>query len=293
MNRIIKKTGAFKSFDDTRIYYEVRGHGEPLIFVYGIGCLFNHWTYQTKFFSKKYQVILVDYRAHNQSDVPVNYRNLNIRSIARDLHELLKHLNIEKAHFIAHSYGAQVLTQAYQLNPNDFKSITFINGFVKNPLQDMFGSRLPEKAFTTLKRSFDLLPETTSHLWKMIINNPLSGTLSALAGGFNLSLTSYKDIEIYLKSISEMDLKAFLRLFDDMMNFNGEPLLEAIEVPCLIISGQKDGITPRQHQEDIHHKLPHSQISFMPYGSHCTQLDLPEYVNLRLEKFFKEVQASD
>ena len=38
----------------------------------------------------------------------------------------------------------------------------------------------------------------------------------------------------------------------------------------------------------MHHLIPNSEYALIPYGTHCTQLDLPEYVNLRIEKFLKD-----
>ena len=36
MSLVQKEPGTFRSFDGTKIYYEVRGEGEPLILNYGI-----------------------------------------------------------------------------------------------------------------------------------------------------------------------------------------------------------------------------------------------------------------
>ena len=87
-----------------------------------------------------------------------------------------------------------------------------------------------------------------------------------------------------------MDLKYFLDLFEKMMQYDGTSVLSRIKVPALIIGGKKDSVTPIKHQIDMHERLPDSQITLMPYGSHCTQLDLPEYVNIRIEKFSKELK---
>ena len=194
---------------------------------------------------------------------------------------------------MGHSFGAQVLCKTYDLYPDLFKSVTFVNGFVSNPISGMFGSDLPTKAFETIKSGFELLPDAISTIWKHSISSPLAVPLSALAGGFNLSLTSYKDIEIYARGLSHMDVKAFIDLFEQMMNYDGGPVLPRIECPALIIGGKKDAVTPVKHQVHMHEQIPNSQITMMPYGSHCTQLDLPEYVNIRIEKFLREVMESN
>ena len=287
MRKISVETGYFESFDGTKIYYETRGKGKPLVFVYGIGCLFNHWAHQVKYFSKNYKVILYDFRAHHKSSIPENPNNLNMESMAKDIDCLMKHLKLEKATFIGHSFGGQVIIKTYDLFPDYFSNIVFINCFIRNPIEGMFGSDLPRKIFEYLKKGYDLLPETISTLWKMVINSPLFIPITGLSGGFNLALTPFKDIEIYAKGISSVDLNSFIKLFEQMMKYDGRDVLERVKVPALIIAGAKDSVTPRKHQEEMHSLLPDSEYTIMPYGSHCTQLDLPIYVNLRVEKFLK------
>lgn len=289
MNLISKSTGYFKSYDGTRIYYEVRGSGRPIVFAYGIGCLINHWRHQIKHFSQYYQTIVLDYRAHHKSEIPQDHSKISIDALARDLHALMDHLGHKKAAFVGHSFGTQVLLRAYDIAPEYFHSMTFINGFAKDPIRGMFGNDAASRAFELLKNGFDLAPETISYMWRMLINNPIAVHVSALLGGFNLNLTALKDVEIYVRGVAAMDLKAFLRLFENMMNYDATPVFDRIEVPTLIIGGKKDAVTPNKYQEEMHLKIKNSQLMMVPYGSHCTQLDMPDYVNLRLEKFYESI----
>ena len=59
------QSGFVRSYDGTPIHYEVRGKGEPIVFVYGIACLMNHWHYQVEYFSQFRQVITFDLRGHH------------------------------------------------------------------------------------------------------------------------------------------------------------------------------------------------------------------------------------
>jgi pimeloyl-ACP methyl ester carboxylesterase len=113
--------------------------------------------------------------------------------------------------------------------------------------------------------------------------------MSALLGGFNLSLTHLKDIEIYLKGVASMDLNAFLQLFQNMMDYDGRPVFDRINVPTLIIGGKKDSVTPQKYQEEMNLKIRKSEFLMVPYGSHCTQLDMPDFVNLRIERFLESL----
>ncbi|MBX7230682.1 MAG: alpha/beta hydrolase [Bdellovibrionales bacterium] len=289
MSMTAKATGTFSSFDGTNIYYEVRGDGPPLIMAYGIGCLTNHWTQQIRYFSQKYTTIVFDYRAHHKSEMPASRENLNIDSLAQDVKSLLDHLSLEKVSLWGHSFGVQVAVRVFDMYPDRIHNLVLINGFVSNPMQGMFGNEIASSFFRLFKEGYRYLPETFSFLWKASINNPIAIQLSALAGGFNLHLTSFKDIEVYARGIASMDLNSFLTLFDNMMSYDGKPVLDRIHVPTLIIGGKKDSVTPQAVQEELHRRIRSSQLLMVPYGSHCTQLDMPDLVNLKIEQFLSSL----
>ncbi len=288
MKQFEKKTGYFESFDGTPIYYEVRGKGKPLVLTYGIACLINHWHHQLKYFSENYQTIVFDLRGHHNSEIPKNRENLSLDAIARDVPLLLNHLGYEKASFWGHSFGCQILVRAYDMNPSIFENLVFINGFASNPLNGMFGTDVVNGVFSFAKQGYDVLPETFSYLWKKTVTNPLAMRLSALGGGFNLNLIGFQDIEIYAKGVAAIETDVFLTLFEQMMKYDGTGVLDRVTCPTLIIGGQKDSVTPIEFQEVLHKKIKGSEYIVVPHGTHCTQLDMPDFVNLKTEKFLKE-----
>ncbi len=293
MNLISKNTGTFRSYDGTRIYYEVRGQGRPVVMAYGIGCLINHWNQQIRHFSQNFHTIVFDYRAHHKSEIPVSREQLTIDSLAQDLRALLDHLEIKNASLWGHSFGVQVAIRTYDMFAERINSLVLINGFATNPLQGMFGSDLVTTFFNLVKDGYEVLPETSSFLFRSAVNNPLAIQLSALAGGFNIKLTHLKDIEIYAKGVASMDLNSFLTLFQNMMSYDGRPVLERITAPTLIIAGLNDSVTPLHYQEEMHRKIRGSEMMLVPFGSHCTQLDMPEMVNLKIEQFLSKNKLSE
>ncbi len=287
--QIDKQVGTFEGFDGTPVYYEVRGHGKPLIFVYGIACSANHWRHQLKFFSNEYQTIFMDFRGHHKTPAPKDRDHLSIDALAQDLKGLVDHLNIQSATFVGHSFGVPVIIRAFDMYPEIFKNFVFINGFAINPLSGNLGGEIGATFFKFFKDGYEQLPETLSYVWKFLATNPLSLQLTALSGGFNLNLTSWKDIEIYAKGVASIELDVFLKLFEQMLNYNGLNVVERIAAPTLIIAGAKDSVTPTSFQETLHKKIKGSELTVVPYGSHCAQLDLPDFVNLRIKKFLEKV----
>ena len=287
MTEIIKTSGSFASHDGTQIYYETRGTGEAIILIYGICCQMNHWHHQMTYFAKNYQVIAFDLRGHHKSGAPKDNSQLGINAAALDLVSLMKHLNLKSAHFVGHSFGTPVLIQLCDEAPELVRSLTFINGFSKNPIKGMFGLDIVEPFYYFVKQQYEANPELVDALWKVSTDNPLAIWASAFAGGFNLKLTQFKDIEIYARGVSQVPLSAFLPMFEDLMRFDGENILRKITAPTLVLSGEKDAVTPLRFQEHMHKMIRGSEFVVVPYGSHCTQLDFPEYTNLKIESHLK------
>ncbi|MCC6278221.1 MAG: alpha/beta hydrolase, partial [Oligoflexia bacterium] len=230
----------------------------------------------------------LDYRGHHNSGVPQQLDHLTLDATVQDIKAVVDTLGISQACFIGHSWGTQLLVRAYDLFPQMFSSMIAINGFVSNPVAGMFGTNLPAAAFELLKKGHEQLPSTSGYLWKLFLDNPLAVWFTQATGGFNAQLTAIKDIEVYLKGVANIDVKVFVRLFESMMNYDGRSVLERIQCPTLIVAGEKDFVTPMKYQETMHKKIKGSEMTVVPMGSHCSQLDMPEFINIRIEKFLND-----
>lgn len=286
MDSVVRENGYFKSFDDQEIYFERRGEGFPLFFCYGVGCLFNHWSPQVKYFSKFRKVYMFDYRGHHKTPIPADKDSLNIDSLAKDLIALCENQNITKADFVGHSFGVQVLLRAYELKPELFRSLVFVNGVYRNPFSTIMKTESLIEVINQVKKIYNQVPGVFNSLWERGVTNPLLIPLSAVVGGFNLAKTSLKDVEIYARGIASIDIRVFITFFEQMIAYNAEPILSKITVPTLIICGSKDNLTPIHDQEKLRELVATSELYVVPYGSHCTQLDFPEMVNLKIQNWF-------
>ena len=101
------------------LYYEIHGHGEPLLMLQGWGMDITGWQYILEPLSQVFQVILLDNRGTGRSEVtPGEYTT---RLLADDAAALLDHLKIRNAHVLGWSMGgmiAQELALAYPRKVN-------------------------------------------------------------------------------------------------------------------------------------------------------------------------------
>jgi len=289
MSPITKTSGYFESFDGTRIYYETRGEGKPLVFVYGIACLINHWHNQLNYFSQNYQTIICDFRGHHFSETPADKKNLSLDALAKDVLALCDHLGVEDAVFFGHSFGTEVLLQAYLQRPAMFHGMGFVSGFFSNPFESLLTGPQLQSVFQYVKKAYNAAPAVMSALWRYGVTNPISVFLSTLVGGFNLEQTSMKDVEIYAHGVSNIDVRVFLTLFEELTQHNGMGDLSKVKVPAIVIAGDRDSLTPSHIQQQIANSLPKAELYLLPNGSHCVQLDFPDIVNAKMENFLREL----
>lgn len=286
-----KQAGHFATQDGTRLYYEIHGSGVPIVWIYGIACVMNHYHHQIAEFSADHRCVLFDLRGHHQSEVPKDLKTMTVATMAEDVIDLMDHLELKKAHLVGHSFGVPVLLEFSQRAPERIESLTFINGFAKNPVKGMFGLDLAEYIFLAAKLAQIAAPEILEPIWKTLVRNPVSMALAGALGGFNLKHTEWKDIEIYSKGLSELALSSFIPLFEDMMDFQGEAAAAAIKAPTLVIAGDHDLVTPLSFQRALQEMIPKSRFVLVKGGSHCTQLDFPKIVNTKIRAHIQRVEA--
>ncbi len=279
--------GNFHSFDNTSIYYEVEGHGPPLLFLYGLVCSKNHFKYQLEYFKKTHTVVFADYRGHHNSEVPRDLDSLTIQSMAFDSARLLDELKIEQAPVVGHSIGFSVALELYRRFPKRIKSLIIMNGCARAPLESLMQSNITQYLHPVLARLHSLFPTWMEKIWKGQADSTFTYWLISNFG-FNPGLAKSDDIKTYIRGFAKMEMAVFLKLLENYEHYDATTWIHEIKVPTLIISGDNDYITPQDNQELVHQLVPQSELVCIENGSHCPQLDDPELINEIMEEFLNK-----
>jgi pimeloyl-ACP methyl ester carboxylesterase len=281
--------GYVKSFDGTKLFYSIEGRGKPVVFCYGLVCSSLHWTYQIEHFQASYQAVWFDYRGHQNSEAPKNLDSLTLENIARDLKTILDELAISDVVLLGHSMGVNVALEFYRQQPARVAGMILANGTAKRPLETLFHHNALQSAFHILKRIYRKSPKLCAKIWKSQKSNPFTRTLVSL-GGFNPHLTPQADIEMYIDQVIDMDPEILIHLIENYDAYDATAWLHTVQTPTLIIAGEQDRLIPVEQQELMHQLIPSSRLEVIRHGSHCPQMDLPDLVNLKIEKFLNEIR---
>lgn len=278
--------GYFQSFDGTRLFYSVEGEGKPLIFCYGLVCSSLHWTYQIEYFRERYQTVWMDYRGHQNSEMPKDIESLTLPTLAKDLNALLDELKIDSAVFLGHSMGVNVVLEFAHLFPERVAGLILSSGTPTRPLETLLHTDMLKPAFGVMQWLSDKAPDLLLKLWKTQKSNPLVQKSVGLLG-FNPHLTPKEDVALYVDQIAELDPRIFLHLIRNYDHYDGSTWLHTLAQPTLVLAGERDYVIPLKQQELLHQLIPQSRFELIRHGSHCPQMDLPDLVNLKIENFLR------
>lgn len=94
----------FTTSDGTDIHYSDWGTGQPIVFSHGWPLSSDAWSLERKTLADAgYRVIAHDRRGHGKSAQP--WQSNDMDTYARDLAELVEHLDLRDAVFVGHSTG--------------------------------------------------------------------------------------------------------------------------------------------------------------------------------------------
>jgi pimeloyl-ACP methyl ester carboxylesterase len=104
-------------------YQRLIGDGPELVLLHGFATNLAFWYFRiAPLLARDFCLTLYDLRGHGQSDMPPS--GYTTADMAADLHELLEHLQVSRAHLVGHSYGGAVALHYTVLHPERVASLT-------------------------------------------------------------------------------------------------------------------------------------------------------------------------
>ena len=255
----------FSLQNDIDIAYKISGNinGPKMVLIHGLFLNSDCWKFQLEEFEKDFHILRFDLRGHGRTTKPK--KRFTIRNYVDDMHALLSHLNwTEQLYLIGHSLGGMIALVYSLENPTHVKKLVVADSFCfisQEAITDVLGrvnsSKLKDFAIGISVRGLTPYNEEIAQFVAKLVTDHMSKkdclTATAASAGFNICKN-----------------------------------LKNLELPTLIIVGEKDITTPVWASEMIHEWLPNSEIIIIPKSGHLTILDHPNEFNDLTINFWKK-----
>lgn len=275
--------------DGTEIAYQLRGSGKPaVVLANGLGGSFEAFRHVYSALGDRYTILCWDYRGLYGSGPPRDRTAVGIEHQCEDIEQILDHLGIDRAVHIGWSMGVQVNFELFRRRPERIAGLVAINGTYGRPFRTALSSRYIHHVVPVLLRAARAQANLIGIATRAVVG---WDGLIAMMQRFGmvsptLDVDAFRDVAVGFKDID-------WRIYTDTMARLGEhdasEVLERVKVPTLVITGDKDILTPPTTAERIHRSIPGSRLVVIRGGTHYTPVEYPAIIQEEITGFLGRV----
>ena len=259
--------------DNTKIYYNLQGHGKPIIFIHGYAASMGVFRIPQKILSKEYLALSCDLRGHGMSRVSMVEVNLDI--LAGDLYELLTHLKLTDVTVVGWSMGGSVIFEYIsKYGCENLERIVLVDTGPKlvNTHDWKLGLYNGIYDEEDAKVALDLMMESWSGYSENFMKN-MAPNLDE------------KQLRIAVASMEENVPKHMISMWKDLVSKDYRNILEEISVPTMIIMGGKSNLYSRATGEYLKENIKNSNLLIFEECGHLLVQENPTGFSRAIKNF--------
>jgi len=249
------------------LFYETAGSGEPVIFIPGFATNLHLWDHQVEPVSRHFRCVRFDLRGQGRSSAPAE--GYATADFAKDLQDLMEHLNLARSHLVAASMGGAIAVHLALEHPELVRSLTLagavVDGFTDWP--DDFTARLRHARKLAKTEGVDsALTDWKTHPFFLRTRD---------AGGFFKSVLQYSGAG-WLTPVRAPNAPTtdFARLVE-------------IEKPTLVVVGDSDVDPCQELAKELAARVRNARRVVIPSAGHLPCWDQPDAFNRALLEFLE------
>jgi pimeloyl-ACP methyl ester carboxylesterase len=276
------------SFDGTRLEVQTFGRGDlVMVIANGLGGTLLAWAPLLRALEDRVRFVSWDYRGLYRSGRPALPEHLRVAHHVADLAAVMDATGTERAVLAGWSMGVQVCLQATEDMPERVRGLVLVNGTYGRIFDTAFRHAIWRHLLPALTRVGMRCAPVLPPLVGAITDQPWFLPLMARLRLIDRNL----DREVFLaiaRGFRDLDFGLYLRILAHVHEHDGEPLLERIRVPLLLVCGQRDAMTPSSVRHVFEKHVRHAEVFLVPNGTHYSLIEYPDMVCNRVRNFLDE-----
>jgi pimeloyl-ACP methyl ester carboxylesterase len=278
------------SFDGTELAYLVRGAGPAVVLVNGLGGSFEAFRHIYSELGERFHILCWDYRGLFGSGRPADLATLAVEYQCDDLEVLMDAEKIDRAVFIGWSMGVQVIFEFFRRRRQRMDGLVGINGTAGLPFRSALASRAVSTLIPLLLRAgrsqADLVGRITRAMvgWQGAV--PMMQRFGMVSR--SLDLDAFREVAA---GFANVDWQIYMDTLTRLGAHDASDLLPEVDIPTLVITGDRDVLTPAYTAERIHRAVRGSRLVVIPGGTHYTPVEYPHVIRQELGDFLARLPA--
>lgn len=280
--------------DGTRLYVRHQPSGEEprlaALLADGIACDGFIWKYLWEDLARpqggegrRLDVAHFNYRGHGRSSMPVDPQRIELVDHAHDLDVVRRSIGDPEVVLFGHSMGCQVCLEAAHQRPERVRGLVLLCGSPGRVTHSFKGTDALAQVLPRLIAQVDAHPNFARAIWGHVPPE-VAIRIAKLTGDIDTNLMDADELIPYLRHMVDIDLPMFLRMLRSAGEHTAEPFLSEIDVPVLVVAGDKDSFTPPRFAEAMAAALPKGELC-MVSGTHVAPLEQRDLVQARITEF--------
>jgi pimeloyl-ACP methyl ester carboxylesterase len=270
--------------DGTRVAYRVTGRGPALVLCNGITTSNFFWTHLEPRWARRFTVVLWDLKGHGRSEPARTPAGVTMAALADDALRILDAERIDAAAFVGFSMGCQVALEAYRRAPARVRALALVLGPAGRVFDTALGpvgpllhraiARLPNPGFTLVFRAMQRVVALRGS-WRV-------GQWLRLIG----PAAARDDVQLYIDHfLRDIDPPTLAAMCLAAQQHDAGDLLATIDVPTLIVAGDRDVFAPsEQVGVRLHRAIPGSELLRLPAGTHTSLFEHHPEIGAAVER---------
>jgi len=277
---------AVATSDGSPLFYESwgeRGALMPVLFCDGIGCDGYVWRYLRDDLGPRF-CLHPHYRGHGRTAAPVDPQRVTIEDLADDVACVLDDALVDRAVLIGHSMGVQVALETYRRHRDRVTGLVLICGAPSHPLRTFRGSATLDELLPTIQKWIHRVPRVINRVTRLVLPTKLAYEVASRLE-IRRELVEPADFMPYLEGIARIDSRLFIAMLSAAGQHSADDVLPSIEVPVLVVAGDRDGFTPPDRSRTMAAAIPDAELLELQNGSHTAPIEHPQLVDDAVRDF--------
>lgn len=277
---------AVAASDGSPLFYESWGARDarmPVLLCDGIGCDGYVWRYLRDDLSERFG-LHPHYRGHGRTAAPRDPTRVTIEDLADDVVSVLDDALVERAILIGHSMGVQVSLETYRRHRDRVAGLVLVCGAPSHPLRTFRGSAALEDLLPIVERWIHRVPGIVNRVTRTVLPTRLAYEIASRLE-IRRELVEPRDFMPYLEGMARIDARLFVAMLSSAGQHSADDLLPAIDVPTLVVAGERDGFTPPERSRTMASSIPDAELLEVPQASHTAPIERPHLVGSTIREF--------